>query len=65
MLSGLEVAAVAPGSIAAELGVEPGDRVLAANGKPVRDLIDFTYACAGAALELTVGKKTAQKKSWR
>ncbi|BCV25087.1 hypothetical protein kuro4_18600 [Gelria sp. Kuro-4] len=57
MLSGLEVAAVAPGSIAAELGVEPGDRVLAANGKPVRDLIDFTYACAGAALELTVGKK--------
>ncbi|MDK2784374.1 MAG: hypothetical protein PWQ41_463 [Bacillota bacterium] len=57
MVQGLEVAAVAPGSIAAELGIEPGDRVLRADGRPVRDLIDFTYACAGEALELTIAKK--------
>jgi putative radical SAM enzyme (TIGR03279 family) len=58
----LEVAAVAPGSIAAELGIEPGDRVLSADGRPVRDLIDFTYACAGEAVELTIAKKDGSEE---
>ncbi|HHY93039.1 MAG TPA: DUF512 domain-containing protein, partial [Firmicutes bacterium] len=54
---GLEVAAVIPGSIAAELGIKPGDRVLEAAGRPVRDLIDFTFACAGTDIELKLAKK--------
>ncbi len=37
----LEILTVEPDSIAAELGVQPGDRLLAVNGEPVGDLLDY------------------------
>ncbi len=37
----LEILTVEPDSIAAELGVQPGDRLLAVNGQPVGDLLDY------------------------
>jgi len=37
----LAILAVEPGSIAAELGLHPGDRLLTLNGEPVRDLLDY------------------------
>ncbi len=37
------VAAVAPGSLAMELGIEPGDRVLGVNGNPLVDALDFQF----------------------
>ena len=37
----LEILTVEPDSIAAELGVQPGDRLLAVNGEPVSDLLDY------------------------
>lgn len=37
------VAAVAPGSLAMELGIEEGDRVLGVNGKPLVDALDFQF----------------------
>ncbi len=37
----LEILTVDPGSIADELGVQPGDRLLAVNGEPVNDLLDY------------------------
>ena len=37
----LEIVTVEPGSIAEELGVKPGDRLLAVNGEPVNDLLDY------------------------
>ncbi len=37
----LEIITVEPASIAAELGVQPGDRLLAINGEPVNDLLDY------------------------
>ena len=37
------VAAVAPGSLAMELGIEPGDRILGVNGKPLVDALDFQF----------------------
>jgi len=40
---GLAIFQVEPESIAGELGLEPGDRVMAVNGEPVRDLIDFRF----------------------
>lgn len=37
----LEILGVSPSSIAAELGIMPGDRLVAINAGPVRDLIDY------------------------
>lgn len=37
------VAAVSPGSLAMELGIEPGDRVLGVNGQPLVDALDFQF----------------------
>ncbi len=45
-MTGLLIESVIPGSIAAELGAEPGDRLLAVNGHPLRDIIDYSYYTA-------------------
>ena len=37
------VAAVAPASLATELGIEPGDRVVGINGQPLIDALDFQF----------------------
>lgn len=41
-------------SIAAEIGFEPGDAIVAINGKRPRDLIDYQFLCADEVLELEV-----------
>jgi len=45
-MSGLLIEFVAPGSIADELEVAAGDRLLSVNGHPLRDLIDYSYYTA-------------------
>ncbi|MBD1861717.1 MULTISPECIES: TIGR03279 family radical SAM protein [Trichocoleus] len=45
---------VLPDSIAAEIGFEPGDRLVAINGQKPRDLIDYQFLCADEVLELEV-----------
>jgi putative radical SAM enzyme (TIGR03279 family) len=45
-MNGLIVEAVAPGSISEEMGVEPGDRLLAVNHHPLRDIIDYSFHTA-------------------
>lgn len=47
-MNGLIVEAVTHGSICEEMGVEPGDRLLAVNRHPLRDLIDYSYHTASA-----------------
>jgi putative radical SAM enzyme (TIGR03279 family) len=42
-MSGLLVTEVLPGGIGAEVGIEPGDRILSINGHPLRDIIDYNY----------------------
>ncbi|MFN3679158.1 TIGR03279 family radical SAM protein [Thermosynechococcus sp.] len=54
------VAAVEPGSIAAELGFEPGDALVAINGDRPRDLIDYRFLCAEEYLTLEVLGKDGQ-----
>jgi putative radical SAM enzyme (TIGR03279 family) len=65
---GVVVAAVAADGDAGRAGLRPGDRILAINGQPVRDVIDFHFhagegrlACAvergGAATGLTVERR--------
>lgn len=48
------VTQVEPGSIAAELGFEAGDAVVAINGERPRDLIDFNFLCADEELVIEV-----------
>lgn len=48
------IASVEPGSIAARLDLRVGDRLLAINGKTLRDLIDYRYEVAEEYLHLRV-----------
>jgi len=45
---------VLPDSIAAEIGFEPGDYLVAINGNRPRDLIDYQFLCADEVLALEV-----------
>ena len=37
------ISRVLPDSIAEELGLEPGDRLVSVNGQPVEDVFDYRY----------------------
>jgi NifB/MoaA-like Fe-S oxidoreductase len=50
----LEILAIAPDSIAAELGLHAGDRLVALNGEPVRDLLDYQLLTQEESLLLEV-----------
>ncbi|MBW4645910.1 MAG: TIGR03279 family radical SAM protein [Goleter apudmare HA4340-LM2] len=45
---------IIPDSIAAEIGFEAGDAIVAINGTRPRDLIDYQFLCADEVLELEV-----------
>ncbi|MEG4013651.1 MULTISPECIES: TIGR03279 family radical SAM protein [unclassified Microcoleus] len=45
---------VIPDSIAAEMGFDAGDSIVAVNGQKPRDLIDYQFLCADEFLELEV-----------
>ena len=49
-----KITRVLPDSIAAEIGFEPGDAILAINQTRPRDLIDYRFLCADEYLELEV-----------
>jgi NifB/MoaA-like Fe-S oxidoreductase len=48
------VSAIIPGSIAAELGLLPGDLILAVGQQRLRDVIDYRFATADERIELLV-----------
>jgi NifB/MoaA-like Fe-S oxidoreductase len=48
------IAAVAPGSIAAALGLKAGDTLVAVGGQRLRDVIDYRFAIAEERVELLV-----------
>ena len=48
------VDSVEPGSIGAELGFQPGDRLISINGHKPRDLIDLQFLCSEEELTLEV-----------
>lgn len=47
---------VEKGSIAEELGIEVGDRVIEINGRKIEDIIDYLYLLADEYVEVTVEK---------
>ncbi len=48
------ITGVVADSIAAEIGFEPGDRLVSINGEHPRDLIDYQFLCADELLQLEV-----------
>ncbi|HVJ48089.1 DUF512 domain-containing protein [Desulfitobacterium sp.] len=57
---GLVVAEVQPGSIAEEMEIVPGDRVLAVNEQELKDIIDFQYLTAEEQFTLWVEKEEGE-----
>ena len=55
-MAGLIIESVMPGSIAEELEIEPGDRLLAVNGNRLRDVIDYNYFTSEDLLVLELEK---------
>ena len=51
---GGRIVAVAPGSVGEEIGLEPGDRLVAVNGHALHDVIDYRYYAADEELTLEI-----------
>ena len=60
---GVEICGISPGTIGAELELEPGDRVMRVNGRVVRDYIDFRFQTAGET-ELTIDVRKSTGEDW-
>jgi putative radical SAM enzyme (TIGR03279 family) len=59
---GVEITGVAPGSLAAELELEAGDRILKVNDRTVRDYLDFRFLTSGETeLLLSVRKRSGEE----
>lgn len=59
---GVEIAEVAVASLAAELELERGDRIVRVNGRAVRDYLDFRFQTSGEAeLTFDVVKHTGEE----
>ena len=54
------VSGVEPGTLADHLGLQPGDVILAANGRPLRDVIDFRYYSAEEEVEWWVQRDSRE-----
>ena len=54
------IAAVAPDSIAWELGLEPGDSVAAINGCDIKDIFDYQYYMEDEFLQVEVLTKDGE-----
>jgi putative radical SAM enzyme (TIGR03279 family) len=58
---GVEIAEVVPAGLGEELELEPGDRIIKINGRPVRDYLDFRFQVAGETRVLMrVRKKSGE-----
>ncbi len=64
MAKGIKIIGVEPGSLAAELDLEIGDRVWTVNGRRVRDALDFKFLTSGED-ELTIEVVKAGGEEWR
>ncbi len=54
MVNMIEIIDIEKSSIAEELGIRAGDRLICINGKPVHDALDYRFYSAGEELEVLV-----------
>ncbi|ABL00564.1 DUF512 domain-containing protein [Pelobacter propionicus] len=62
-MRGLLIESVVPGSIAQEMGIAAGDRLLCINGQRLRDIIDYSYQASGDD-ELLLEVMTPGQELW-
>ncbi|MDR1559042.1 MAG: DUF512 domain-containing protein [Clostridiales bacterium] len=55
------IARVDPGSVCAELGVEPGDILIGINNQPVRDVFDYRYLAMDERVDLLIRKPDGEE----
>lgn len=55
-----EIKEIKPGSIAEEIGLEPGDRLTSINENPVIDIIDYKYLITDEYLEIEIQKANGE-----
>src|SRR5690349_9706215 len=60
---GVEIAAVDASGLAAELELEPGDRIIKVNGRAVRDYLDFRFQTAGE-IDLVIDVRKRSGEDW-
>jgi putative radical SAM enzyme (TIGR03279 family) len=60
---GVEISEVTPGSLGAELELEPGDRIIRVNGRVVRDYLDFRFQASGET-DLVVDVRKHSGEDW-
>ncbi len=53
---------VFPNSIAEEMGIEPGDRLMSINGREIKDVIDYLYEISDTYIEIKLEKQN--KEHW-
>ncbi len=58
---GHKIKAVEPGSIAAELELEPGDRVVTINGHEIEDIFDYEYYVDSPSMLMAVEKGNGEE----
>lgn len=58
---GHRITAVDPGSIAEELEIEPGDRLLAIDGQEMEDIFDYRFYTGDTYLEMTIRKPDGEE----
>ncbi len=58
---GHPVKGVTAGSIAEEMEIEPGDRLLYVNGKEIKDVFDYHYAVNDEYLEIRIQKPNSEE----
>ena len=50
----IKITTVTPGSIAEDLGIQPGDELMTMNGEPIHDELDVKFQMPGESLELGI-----------
>lgn len=59
--AGARIESIEPESLAEELGLAAGDRILAVDGHPIKDVIEYKYRLAGEKVELLVLKANGEE----